>query len=85
MDEDFYRIELDAPITAHGEERHEVVLREPTLGDFKGIRTGGEAGFDLGQIAIMVSRLANIPPGSAEKIPVLKLLPLKDKIASFLP
>ena len=85
MSEEFFRIHLDKPIKAHGEDVTEIALREPVLGDFKGIRTGGDDGFDLGQVAIVVSRLGSIPPSSAEQIPVGKLLPLKDKIAGFLP
>ena len=85
MSGEFFRVELDEPIKAHGEEMTELVLREPTVGDFKGIRVGGEEGFDLGQITLVLSRLAGIPPSAAEKIPVLKLLPLQEKLKSFLP
>lgn len=77
------RISLEEPIEAHGEPVSEIVLREPLLGDLRGIHSGGDKGFDLGSLTTLVARLANIPPVSAAKIPLLKLAPVKERLDGF--
>lgn len=67
-------IALRTPISAHGEERHEIDLRDPTPGDMaacgypiKGLAEGG-GGPDPAVITKLIARLGNIPPGSVDRM-----------------
>lgn len=73
-------VALSKPITAHGEEVSELVLRDPTTEDIieLGLPTliipgadGQSTGVEIRQpvIARYVSRLAAIPMGSVKKLP----------------
>lgn len=83
MDEPFAVVKLSEPLEAHGETLSEIPLKEPDLKVLKGIRTGGAEGFDLGQLATIVSRLGGVPPKVAEKIKLRDLVPLKEQFEDF--
>ena len=74
----FAVLKLDKPIKAHGEQITRIELREPDVGTLDGIKTGGKEGFNLGYVAIIISRLGDIPPSSAKQIPLRKLVAVKE-------
>ena len=74
---------LDKPIKAHGQDVTRIELTEPDIGTLDGIKTGGKDGFNLGYIAVLISRLGGIPPSSAKKIPLRKLVAVKEQFESF--
>ena len=71
-------VKLSQPISAHGEDVSELILREPTTEDVINMgqpfliiaRDGGEAGIEIrmGVIAKYVSTLAAIPMSSVKKL-----------------
>jgi len=67
-------IELKTPITAHGELRSQIEMRDPTPADvelcgypIKGL-AGGGGGPDPTAISALIARLGNIPPSSVKAL-----------------
>ena len=79
----FAVLKLDKPIKAHGQQITRIELQEPDLGTLDGIKTGGRDGFNLGYMAVIVSRLGGIPPSAAKQIPLKKLVTLKEQFEVF--
>lgn len=82
------KIKLSKPIKAHGETVNELTFEAPTLGAIDGIHLkvsgGGSVEFNLGDLAKIISNMANIPPSSAAQISLVDLAGLAEVVQGFL-
>lgn len=86
-------IELSAPIKAHGEERHQIEMREPKGGDIAACglpfriyitEDGGQQSVtDTVVVSGYISRLGNIPKGAVEQLSVQDWMACSNGVFSF--
>ena len=84
---------LTFPISAHGEVLRKLTLRDPCIGDLRGVKPAllvnaadGTAGLqlDLGALVPAIAACAQIPPSSAEKIKARDLKAIAPVVLDFL-
>lgn len=80
-------IALSKPLEAHGETLETLTLKEPVLGNLDGVEIAVSekhgVRINLGDLHLLVGRLAGIPPRVARKIALTDLKPAVDALTDF--
>jgi hypothetical protein len=78
-----FTVKLTIPITDMGEQKTEITLREPTIGDYRtAIKLHQETGE---QLLFLIAQCAGLTDSGLNQVALQDLQTLQDKLTPFLP
>lgn len=81
------KITLGTPIRVGGEDTRELTLREPRVGDLKGVRLSISEeglGFETDALILVAARLAGVPASALEDLPVREIVAIAGQVGPLL-